>query len=85
MKAHKVLKSYWLIAAAVLSLWSISSAAGQGLKDFDGKPSAIENYAGKGKWLVVMLWASDCHVCNQEVHQYKTFQEKHADKDAMIL
>ena len=85
MKAHKVFRSYWLVAVAIFSVWSFSSAASEGLKDFEGKPSAIENYAGKGKWLVVMLWASDCHVCNQEVHQYKTFHEKHADKDAVIL
>ena len=85
MKTHKVFNNYWLVAAAIFSVWSFSSAASEGLTDFDGKPSAIENYAGKGKWLVVMLWASDCHVCNQEVHQYKTFHQKHADKDAVIL
>ncbi|KPJ90019.1 MAG: hypothetical protein AMJ53_15115, partial [Gammaproteobacteria bacterium SG8_11] len=66
---------FFLIALAALSLWSFSSTAAESLKDFDGQASAIENYAGKGKWLVVMLWASDCHVCNQEVHQYKAFHQ----------
>lgn len=56
-----------------------------GLKDFDGKTHSITDYAGQGKWLVVMLWASDCHVCNQEAHQYVDFHANHANKDAMIL
>jgi len=75
-------------AMAVFSLCFVAltaAAATEGLRDFDGKPSSLEQYAGKGKWLVVMLWASDCHVCNQEVHQYKAFHQKHADKDAVML
>jgi len=37
------------------------------LADFDGNPKAISDYSGKGKWLVVMIWASDCHVCNRRL------------------
>ena len=32
-----------------------------------------------------MLWASDCHVCNQEAHQYVNFHKQHKDKDAIVL
>ena len=82
----KVLKNAWLATAMTVCFAGFASAWGsEGLTDFEGKPGSIENYAGKGKWLVVMLWASDCHVCNQEVHQYVAFQKKHADKDAVML
>jgi peroxiredoxin len=83
MKNFIVLKPAWLFF--VLIICFANAEAGEGLRDFDGKPGTIENYAGKGKWLVVMLWASDCHVCNQEVHQYTAFHQKHEGKDAVIL
>jgi peroxiredoxin len=28
-----------------------------------------------GRWLVVVLWASDCPVCNREAQQYNDFHE----------
>ena len=55
------------------------------LQDFNGKPQAIKDYAGKGKWLVVMMWASDCHVCNVEAEQYIQFHEQYKNKNAQVL
>lgn len=60
-------------------------AASEQLVDFNGKPQSLSDHAGKGKWLVVMLWASDCHVCNAESQQYVKFHEKHNGKDATIV
>lgn len=54
-------------------------------KDFDGKPQPLADYIGKGKWTVVMFWASDCRVCNAEIGQYIQFHQDHKDKDASIL
>lgn len=53
--------------------------------DFQGQPSSIESYAGNGKWLVVMIWAHDCPICNQEAPSYAMFHEAHKDKDATVL
>lgn len=55
------------------------------LTDFNGSSSSISDYAGKGKWLVVMLWASDCTVCNREAHNYVDFHQQHQEKDAQVL
>ena len=55
------------------------------LKDFEGQFHTLDEYKVKDKWLVVMLWASDCQVCNQEAHQYVKFHAEHAKKDAAIL
>ena len=82
MKNFSGLKRAWLFIVLIIVFANVEAG---GLQDFNGKPGTIENYAGKGKWLVVMLWASDCQVCNQEVHQYTAFHQKHADKDAVIL
>jgi thiol-disulfide isomerase/thioredoxin len=55
------------------------------LKDFSGNPQQLTQHTGQGKWTVIMLWASDCHVCNQEAHQYEDFHQRHKDKDASVL
>ncbi len=55
------------------------------LKDFQGAVRRIEDFSGQGKWLVVMIWASDCHICNTEVPEYMAFHEAHKDKDAAVL
>lgn len=54
-------------------------------RDFNGQEKAISNFAGDGKWRVIMIWASDCHVCNQEAHTYSEFHEQHKDKDVRML
>jgi peroxiredoxin len=61
------------------------SAEMNGFEDFSGKHQVLENYTGKGKWLVVMMWASDCHICNREAHQYVDFHMVHSDTDATVL
>jgi peroxiredoxin len=55
------------------------------LQDLNGQPKSISDYAGKGKWLVVMIWASDCHVCNKEAHAYVDFHFVHAEDNAQVL
>ena len=50
-----------------------------------GEPRTLESYTGNGKWTVVMIWASDCHVCNHEVHNYVDFQFIHSDRDARVV
>ena len=57
----------------------------QVLQDFEGRVRKLEDYTGKGKWLVVMIWASDCHVCNDEVGKYVNFHKVHKDKNATVL
>lgn len=64
----------------------IASDIGVGLlKDFDGGLHALNEYTGKGKWTIVMMWASDCGVCNAEAKHYVAFHNAHKDKDATIL
>ena len=63
----------------------IPAAHAEPFTDFSGKPKSISDYTGDGKWRVVMIWASDCHVCNQEAHAYVAFHEKHKNNDARVL
>lgn len=55
------------------------------LYDFSGQLHQLDEYTGKGKWTVVMIWAHDCHSCNDEAHQYVAFHKKHQNSDAKVL
>ncbi|MDR9436133.1 MAG: TlpA disulfide reductase family protein [Thiohalophilus sp.] len=55
------------------------------LKDFEGEPRTIEEFTGGGQWTVVMIWASDCHICNREIHNYVDFHFVHSDRDARMV
>ena len=74
-----------LSVLAILLLPYSVSAEIKGFEDFTGKSQKFENYLGKGKWLIVMVWASDCHICNREAHQYVDFHMIHSDTDASVL
>lgn len=54
-------------------------------EDMNGQPQTIASYTGNGQWLVVMIWAHDCHVCNMEVENYAHFHATHADTGARVL
>ncbi|VAW90978.1 hypothetical protein MNBD_GAMMA22-3012 [hydrothermal vent metagenome] len=55
------------------------------LQDFSGKNRNINEFTGKGKWLLVMIWASNCHICNAEIQNYIKFNNKHKNKDLTVL
>jgi peroxiredoxin len=74
-----------LFAAALLALAAGSAAAAPPLEDFDGQPHRLEEFTSDSRWLVVMIWASDCHVCNAEASHYVEFHERHKGRDASVL
>ena len=69
----------------LLLLSPLAFAEIKGFEDFNGKPQVLENYTGKGKWLLVMIWASDCHICNREAHEYVDFHLVHSETNATVL
>ena len=73
----------WLVLV-VLGAWA-GVSAGADFQDLEGKPRSLEDYTGKGKWVVVMIWASDCHICNAEAQQYDIFHGNHMNKDAIVV
>lgn len=78
------------VLAAIAALLTLSGMAAKAaaetvFSDFDGNPRSIESYTGDGRWLVVMIWAHDCHVCNQEAESYAQFHEAHRDSNARVL
>jgi peroxiredoxin len=72
--------------ALAASLFALPSAHALGpYPTLDGAERSLEDYTGKGKWTVVMIWASDCPVCNREVNQYIKFHDQHKGSDAEVV
>lgn len=82
MKFTRIVFVFALLTSLFLQLPAVQAG---GLTDFKNTPKSIKDYTGKGKWLLVMFWASDCHICNKEAHQYVDFHFTHSDKDATVL
>jgi len=58
---------YLLYALLLMATLPATADAGDSiLQDFSGNSARLEDHTGKGKWLAVMYWASDCHVCGIE-------------------
>jgi peroxiredoxin len=78
------------LLAALLGLFSLSMPAHAAnpeatFSDFDGNQRTIESFIEKEKWLVVMIWAHDCHVCNMEAENYAHFHEANKDRNITML
>lgn len=63
-----------------------SVSANEGVfKDFKGNEQRIDSFGGNGNWLVLMIWAHDCRVCDQEVGSYEVFHHNSDGKNIRIL
>lgn len=44
------------------------------MSDIYGNPNEMNNYIGKGKWLVVKVWNSDCKICISTMRETNSAQ-----------
>jgi len=54
-------------------------------QDFQGNDRRIDSFGGNGNWLVMMIWAHDCRVCDQEAGSYEVFHHNMGNKNIRIL
>lgn len=80
--ALKTIVAISLLCLAVVAV-KAESPLFQNLKSdaFD----TIGDYRQPGKWLVVMIWAHDCEICEREVGDYQRFHQRHYGDDALVL
>lgn len=76
-----------LLVAVILLVPIVAGAAGPdiGLKDMDGKDRNANEFIGKGKWTVVVVWSADCPICKREIYHMTFFHDDHRKKDATVL
>ena len=68
----------------VLMLVPVSTRAME-VQEFDGSIVRLDEQIGDGKWLLVMLWATDCHICKQQKPEISRFHDQHKDEDARVV
>ncbi|GJL81882.1 MAG: hypothetical protein DHS20C01_15160 [marine bacterium B5-7] len=75
-----------VISALCALFLALPLHADNGLRNLnDGSEQSIEQLQESGKWTIVMIWASDCAVCNREASQYSDFNMMYADDKAKVV
>lgn len=69
----------------ILPLAAQAAAPDIPVKSMQGQKQNVNQFIGKGQWTVVMLWAHNCHICNQEVQTYNFFHDEHKSKGIRVL
>ena len=54
------------------------------LVDIDGTPVTTAADVGVGKWQLVMLWTTNCHICAEMKPLLSAFHDKHKGTDALV-
>lgn len=90
MKIDKIaiskFNSVLLVTIAFLLQFSTTShATAFELKTLDNQPTELNEYVGQGKWVLVMLWASDCAICMQQEPAISAFHDAHQATDAVVV
>lgn len=44
-----------------------------------GTPESLDDHRDGERWLVVMIWASDCEICQREIRSYQQFHDAQAN------
>ncbi|MFW5440542.1 MAG: TlpA family protein disulfide reductase [Methylophilaceae bacterium] len=47
------------------------------LDGVDGKKYSLDEFVGKGKWVVVNVWATACPFCREELFDLASFHDRH--------
>lgn len=55
------------------------------LDDLEGNQHSLNEFIGKGKWVVLNIWATACPYCRDELDDLIDFHERHAEKDAIVI
>lgn len=80
-----LLSALLVVAQTLFPVSAPAAPPDETLYDFEGRPRLLEEYVGKGKWLVVTVWASDCAICDREIPELVAFHNAHRDRDATVL
>lgn len=80
--------SFILTLAFALAMGPVSAeskAPFPDLVDINGAPVTNQADLGNGKWQLVMIWATNCHVCAEMKPKLSVFHDKHKDGRAEVF
>jgi len=76
---------YWVLLLLLAPLWALAASPDVVLKNLEGQARNVNEFIGKGKWVVVAIWHSDCPICKRDIHQMAFFHDAHKNKNAIVL
>lgn len=84
-----MLKRIFLFISASILILLMQTACSQEhkvlLEGLDGKQHTLNEYIGKGKWVVVNVWATACPYCRRELFDLASFHDRHSETDAIVV
>lgn len=81
-----ITRKFILKSLSVVALFLyLSTSQAAGLTDFEGNTKTLDDYTGKNKWTVVMVWVSWCKVSNKVVHEYVDFDTLSGDYNTTVM
>ncbi len=55
------------------------------VRTLEGKFTTLSQHFEKDKWTLVMLWTTDCGICQREYPVMSAFHDKHKDTTAKVI
>lgn len=55
------------------------------LRDLAGRQTTIDAHIGKGRWTLVVIWATDCFVCASEMPRYGAYYASSPEPEFSLL
>lgn len=55
------------------------------LHDLEGRARNVNEFIGHAKWVIVVTWSHDCHICDREIDEMAAFHAAHHEQQAMVL
>ncbi len=55
------------------------------VRTLEGKFTTLSQHFEKDKWTLVMLWTTDCGICQREYPIMSAFHDKHKDTNAKVI
>ncbi len=80
---HQIMSG--LLVALMLGAGTLAHAGDNPFRDLvdtEGAPASSSTTVGNGKWTLVMIWATDCHICTEQKPEISAFYDKY--KDTMV-
>jgi len=74
-----------LLLSFLLTHKAFSEAHGILLESTNGNQHSLNEYLGKGKWVVVNVWATACPYCRDELEDLNNFHARHHNNNAIVI
>lgn len=80
---------YWaLFALSFMALSAppaLAASPDVALQDIHGQTQHFDQFIGRGKWTVLVVWGARCPPCIEEMPEMQRFHDMHKEKVAIVL